>query len=63
VKLVRYADRPELTERRERLSASFPTYMQLHSVAEWDGSDDADLPSRWDEAFTLAFESEAGALA
>jgi GNAT superfamily N-acetyltransferase len=27
VKLVRYADRPELIDRRERLSASFPTYM------------------------------------
>jgi GNAT superfamily N-acetyltransferase len=27
VKLVRYADRPELIERRERLSGSFPTYM------------------------------------
>jgi GNAT superfamily N-acetyltransferase len=27
VKLVRYADRPELIDRREWLSASFPTYM------------------------------------
>jgi GNAT superfamily N-acetyltransferase len=27
VKLVRYADRPELIDRRDRLSASFPTYM------------------------------------
>jgi GNAT superfamily N-acetyltransferase len=27
VKLVRYADRPELIDRRERLSDSFPTYM------------------------------------
>jgi GNAT superfamily N-acetyltransferase len=27
VKLVRYADRPELIDRRERLSGSFPTYM------------------------------------
>jgi GNAT superfamily N-acetyltransferase len=27
LKLVRYADRPELLDRRERLSGSFPTYM------------------------------------
>jgi GNAT superfamily N-acetyltransferase len=27
VKLVRYADRPDLLDRRERLSGSFPTYM------------------------------------
>jgi GNAT superfamily N-acetyltransferase len=27
VKLVRYADRPELLDRRDRLSGSFPTYM------------------------------------
>jgi GNAT superfamily N-acetyltransferase len=27
VKLVRYADRPDLRDRRERLSGSFPTYM------------------------------------
>lgn len=27
MKLVRYADRPELIDRRERLSGSFPTYM------------------------------------
>lgn len=27
MKLVRYADRPELIDRRERLSASFPIYM------------------------------------
>jgi GNAT superfamily N-acetyltransferase len=27
VKLVRYADRPELIDRRDRLSGSFPTYM------------------------------------
>jgi GNAT superfamily N-acetyltransferase len=27
VKLVRYADRPELIDRRDRLSAAFPTYM------------------------------------
>jgi hypothetical protein len=37
--------------------------MQLRSVpTPWDGSD-ADLASRWDEAFAPAFESEAGALA
>jgi GNAT superfamily N-acetyltransferase len=30
VKLVRYADRPELIDRRDRLSASFPTYMHYN---------------------------------